>query len=67
MVLCLARSHSENARNVRRHRARVMRCLEDAVMDIPEKPLYMTELCAQAGASYSTLRDCCLKHLGMSP
>jgi len=29
--------------------------------------LYMPELAAQVGASYWTLRDCCLEYLGMSP
>ena len=67
MVFCLAGSHSENARNVHRHRASVMRRLEDALMANPEKPLYMAELSAQVGASYWTLRNCCLEYLGMSP
>jgi len=67
MVFCLADSGSENARNVHRHRARVMRRLEDALMANPEKPLYMAELAAQVGASYWTLRNYCLEYLGMSP
>jgi len=67
MVFCLAGSHSENARNVRRHHARVMRRLEEALMANPDQPLYMAELSAQVGASYWTLRDCCLEYLGMSP
>ena len=67
MVFCLAGSDSENARNVHRHRARVMRRLEDALMANREQPLYMAELSAQVGASYWTLRDCCLEYLGMSP
>jgi AraC-like DNA-binding protein len=67
MVFCLAGRHSENARNVHRNRARVMRRLEDAIMANLEQPLYMGELAAQVGASYWTLRDCCLEYLGMSP
>jgi AraC-like DNA-binding protein len=67
MVLCLADSPSNDARNVQRHRARVMRRLEEALMANPEQPLYMAELSAQVGASYWTLRDCCLEYLGMSP
>ncbi len=27
----------------------------------------MADLCAAVGASYWTLRDCCLEYLGMSP
>ena len=37
MVFCLAGSHSENARNVHRHRGKVMRRLEDALMANPEE------------------------------
>ena len=36
-------------------------------MATPEEPLYMAELSAQVGASYWTLRECCLEYLGMSP
>jgi AraC-like DNA-binding protein len=67
MVFCLAGSHSETARHVRHNRRRVMRRLEDAVMANSDQPLYMAELSSQVGASYWTLRDCCLEYLGMSP
>jgi hypothetical protein len=67
MVFCLADSHSGEVRNVQRHRTRVMRHLEEVIMAKPEEPLYMPELAAQVGASYWTLRDCCLEYLGMSP
>ena len=67
MVFCLTDTRSDQVRNVRRHRARVMRRLEEALMENPEEPLYMAELSARVGASYWTLRDCCLEYLGMSP
>jgi AraC-like DNA-binding protein len=67
MVFCLADSSSNDVRNVQHHRARVMRRLEEGLMANPEEPLYMAELSAQVGASYWTLRDCCLEYLGMSP
>jgi AraC-like DNA-binding protein len=67
MVFCLAESHSDRPRNVSRHRARVMRRLEEVLMADPEEPLYMAELSAQVGTSYWTLRNCCLEYLGMSP
>jgi hypothetical protein len=47
MVFCLADSPSNDVRNVQRHRARVMRRLEEALMANPEEPLYMVELAAQ--------------------
>ena len=67
MAFCLRDSHSDQVRNVRGHRARVMRRLEEVLMANPEEPLYMAELSARVGASYWALRDCCLEYLGMSP
>jgi len=67
MVLCLAQGNSDPVRNVHHHRATVMRRLEEALKTNPENPLYMPELCATVGASYTTLRDCCQDYLGMSP
>ena len=67
MVFCLADGKSQNARNVERSRAKLMQRMEEVLMANPDEPLYMAELCAQVGASYWTLRDCCLEYLGMSP
>jgi AraC-like DNA-binding protein len=67
MILCLTQGHSDDARNVHRHRARVMRRLEDVLTSTPDRPVYMPQLCATVGASYTTLRDCCGEYLGMSP
>jgi AraC-like DNA-binding protein len=67
MILCLTESHSDNIRNVHRHRARVMRRLEEVLTSTPDRPLYMPQLCTTVGASYTTLRDCCQEYLGMSP
>jgi AraC-like DNA-binding protein len=67
MVFCLADSRSGEMRDVSRHRARLMRRLEEVLMANPEEPIYMAELSAQVGASYWTLRNCCLEYLGMSP
>jgi AraC-like DNA-binding protein len=67
MLFCLAADHSEQVRNVHRHRATVMRRLEDILRAKSDETLYMAELCAAVGATYWTLRDCCLEYLGMSP
>jgi AraC-like DNA-binding protein len=67
MVFCLADPQFPGVRNVQRRRARLMGRLEEALIANPEEPLYMAELSAQVGASYWTLRDCCLEYLGMSP
>ena len=67
MVFCLTDGKSQDVRNVQRGRAKVMQRMEEVLMATPEEPLYMAELSAQVGASYWTLRDCCLEYLGMSP
>jgi AraC-like DNA-binding protein len=67
MVFCLAGAQSQDARNVQRNRARVMRLIEEVLIANLGEPLYMGELAAQVGASYWTLRDCCLEYLGMNP
>ena len=67
MILCLTEGHSDDVRNVHRHRATVMRRLEEVLTSTPDRPLYMPQLCATVGASYTMLRDCCQDYLGMSP
>jgi AraC-like DNA-binding protein len=67
MVLSLSEGHLDGVRNVHRHRATVMRRLEEVLTSTPDRPLYMPQLCATIGASYTTLRDCCQEYLGMSP
>src|SRR4029077_6519680 len=67
MILCLTEANSDNVRNVHRHRATVMRRLEEVMTSTPDRPLYMPQLCATVGASYTTLRECCQEYLGMSP
>jgi AraC-like DNA-binding protein len=67
MVLCLAGDHSEQVSKVHRHRTRVMRRLEDTLRTRSDETLYMAELCTAVGATYWTLRDCCLEYLGISP
>jgi AraC-like DNA-binding protein len=67
MILCVTEGHLDKVRNVHRHRARVMRRLEEVLTSTPDRPLYMPQLCATVGASYTMLRDCCQDYLGMSP
>jgi AraC-like DNA-binding protein len=67
MILCLTGGRSDDVRNVHRHRATVMRRLEEVLTSAPDRPLYMPQLCAAVGASYTTLRDCCQEYLGMGP
>jgi AraC-like DNA-binding protein len=67
MILSLAGGDPVDTRSAHRHHQAVMRRLEDVLQASSREPLYMTELCRAAGASYRTLRDCCQEHLGMSP
>ncbi len=67
MILCMIEGHLDDVRNLHRHRARVMRRLEEVLTSTPDRPLYMPQLCTTVGASYTTLRDCCQEYLGMSP
>lgn len=67
MVLSLSEGSPADVRNVHRHRATVMRRLEEVLTSTPDRPLYMPQLCATVGASYTTLRDACQEYLGMSP
>ena len=67
MILCMTEGHSDHVRNVHRHRMTVMRRLEEVLTSTPDKPLYMPQICATVGASYTALRDCCHEYLGMSP
>jgi len=67
MILCLTEGHLDDVRTVHRHRASVMRRLEEVLTSTPDRPLYMPQLCATVGASYTTLRDCCQEYFGMIP
>jgi AraC-like DNA-binding protein len=67
MILCWTEGHSDNVRNLHRHRATIMRRLEEVLTSTPDRPLYMPQLCRTVGASYTRLHDCCQEYLGMSP
>ena len=67
LVRCLAEGHSvEPAMRSGRHDtilARFVKFLEAN----PDRPLYLTEICAAIGAAERTLRAACEEHLGMGP
>jgi AraC-like DNA-binding protein len=67
MILCTTEGQSDHVRHVDRHRSGVMRRLEEVLTATPDKPLYMPQLCATVGASYTRLHDCCREYFGMSP
>jgi AraC-like DNA-binding protein len=67
LVECLSIGEANDDRSALRHHATVMRRFRAAVEENPDRTLYLSELCAAAGASDRTLRACCQEFLGMSP
>jgi AraC-like DNA-binding protein len=67
MVRCLAEGATvAPAKGCLRHDAVVAR-FEEFLEANPDRPLYLTEICAAVGVAERTLRVCCEKHLGMGP
>jgi AraC-like DNA-binding protein len=67
MVRCLANGASvETTRSGRYHGAIIAR-FEEFLAANPDRPIYLTEICAAVGASERTLRTACEEHLGMGP
>jgi AraC-like DNA-binding protein len=67
MVRCLAGGIGiESTMGARRHDKIVGR-FEEFLAEHPERPLYLTEICAGIGVAERTLRASCEEHLGMGP
>jgi AraC-like DNA-binding protein len=67
MIRCLAKGAGvETATGDRRHYVIVKR-FEDYLAAHPDRPLYLTEICAGIGVAERTLRAACEEHLGMGP
>lgn len=67
LVRCLAEGHSvEPTAGDRRHDTILTRFVEFLEAN-PNRPLYLTEICAAIGAAERTLRASCEEHLGMGP
>jgi len=67
MVRCLAEGGAvEPTVGSRRHDTIVAR-FEDFLEANPDRPLYLTEICAAIGVAERTLRAACEEHLGMGP
>jgi AraC-like DNA-binding protein len=67
MVRCLAeRAAVEPTAGSRRHDTIVAR-FEEFLEANPDRPLYLTEICAAIGVAERTLRASCEEHLGMGP
>lgn len=66
MVRCLAERAAIKPTGGRRHDAVVVR-FEGFLEANPDRPLYLTEICANIGVAERTLRASCEEHLGMGP
>jgi AraC-like DNA-binding protein len=67
MIRCLTEGDSsEMSAGGRRHDVIVAR-FGEFLESHPERPLYLTEICAAIGVAERTLRAACEQHLGMAP
>jgi len=67
MIRCLAEGEASGmTTGGRRHDAIVARFKEFLEVN-PDRPLYLTEICAAIGVAERTLRVACEEHLGMGP
>ena len=67
MVRCLADAvDAKTSTRGRRHQAIIAR-FEEFLEANPDRPLYLTEICAAIGVAERTLRASCEEHLGMGP
>jgi AraC-like DNA-binding protein len=64
---CLDGGEPYEDRAGQRQHAAIMRRFDRVIEQHLDQPLYITELCAEIGASERTLRVCCQEQLGMSP
>jgi len=67
VVDCLGDGNIREDKSAQRNHAIIMRRFRRTVEENPDQTLYISELCAAAGASDRSLRACCQEHLGMSP
>jgi AraC-like DNA-binding protein len=66
-VACLADADNGDMTRVSQAGGRVMRRLEELLEAKQDEPLYIPEICAEAGIGGRTLRAYCQENLGMSP
>ena len=67
MVACLAEGNAISSDDYRSHRMPVIQRLNRFLEENPDRPLYLTEICAAIGIAARTLRLHCLEHFGISP
>jgi AraC-like DNA-binding protein len=67
MVRCLAEGVTVQASTGSRYHDAIVARFEEFLEAHPDRPLYLTEICAATGVAERTLRASCEEHLGMGP
>ncbi len=67
MVTCLGGDAPINAGSGWRQHTAIVNRFEDVLAANYDRPIYLAEICAAAGASERMLRNSCEEHLGMGP
>jgi AraC-like DNA-binding protein len=67
MVWCLAEGAGIDTTKGRRRHDAILALFENFLAANPDRPLYLTEICARIGVAERTLRASCEEHLGMGP
>lgn len=67
MIRCLAEGNSFGMTTGARHHHLIITRFEGFLEANPERPMYLTEICAAIGVAERTLRAACEEHLGMGP
>jgi AraC-like DNA-binding protein len=67
MVRCLAEGAGVGSTMGGRHHDAIIAHFEEFLAANPDRPLYLTEICAAIGVAERTLRASCEEHLGMGP
>jgi AraC-like DNA-binding protein len=67
MVRCLADGAGVESTMGGRHHDAIIARFEEFLAANPDRPLYLTDICAAVGAAERTLRASCEEHLGMGP
>jgi AraC-like DNA-binding protein len=67
MVRCLAEGAAVEPTAGSRHHDTILARFEEFLETNPDRPLYLTEICAAIGVAERTLRASCEQHLGMGP
>lgn len=67
MVACLTSGDDRDESWAQQCHGTIMRRFHRVLEDNPNRPIYLSEICAAIGASERTLRACCQEHLAMGP